>query len=106
MIKIKVRYNKTTSLSSRVCDIENISMAFSRVLNEGYINLTKKCVPPRQIYTPRDVDQRITFYDSGRKMKEFVLPANSGVDRLKTMYEQFKSFYEYTKTVESIGALE
>ena len=105
MITLKVRYDKTVSLNSRVHDIENISMAFSRVLDEGYINVTKKCVPPIQIYTPRNVDQRITFYDSGRKMKEFVLPANSGVKTLITMGEQVKMFNEYAKTINAIDNL-
>lgn len=105
MITLKVRYNKTISLISNVCDIEHISMAFSRVLNEGHINLKKKCVPTIQICTPRNADQRITFYDSGRKMKEFVLPANSGIKALITIGEQVKTFNEYAKTVTAIDNL-
>ena len=105
MITLKVIYNKTVSLNSRVCDIESISMAFSRALDEGYIGVTKKCVPMIQIYTQRDVDQRITFYDSGRKMKEFVLPANSGLKELTVFHDLVKSFHEYTKTITAIDSL-
>lgn len=106
MITVKVRYGKDTSLISRVSDLEHISLAYSKMLNEGYIGLIKKCIPERiEIHTPREVNQRVTFYDSGHKMTEFVLPANSGVDRLETVYDQVKSFYEYAKTVESIDVL-
>ena len=38
-------------------------------------------------------------------MKEFVLPANSGVKTLITMGEQVKMFNEYAKTITAIDNL-
>lgn len=80
-------------------------MSYSRVLDEGYLCLRYTDRKYDELRVPRDENQRITFYSSGRRMKEFVLPAGSGVDTLVNVTGQVKDFVEYAKSIESIGSL-
>lgn len=105
MVHVKIRYGKKTRYTTRPSFIKKVDMAYSRALDEGYLCLRYTDGIYDELRVPRDENQRITFYSSGRRIKEFVLPAGSGVDTLMNVTDQVKDFVEYAKSIESIDGL-
>ena len=81
MIYVKVRYGKQVISNVPLSSMKDVAM------------------------TTTVVQQKITFYRSGRKMKEFTLPAYSRRNVIMSMLDKVKTFSEYAKSIDAIDEL-